>query len=278
MFVADNQLRLKSEANALADCSHAVQSFPIQLCKGWFGTSNTQKLQFCMSQAIPSVKFGATVKKKKKEDNSLTALPGVPGARCRTGLVGREESLANIRASFEPQLPSAEAVRDVGRAWAPLEENVPKRRATGRWRPVTATTGPQTLLVYRAPPKRPKPLFQLDFSIVPCVGPSGAAPEPGLGAFPWKNTLSQAVVTDRGPKDIHFLQKTREGSCPQLLLLWCAQVLCPPVRSYSSCLAGGSSRASAHIHTLHKPLRGWGFHAGSDTACPGCLLFPMPHP
>lgn len=39
----------------------------------------------------------------------------------------------------------------------------------------------------------------MGFSSVPCVGPPGAAPEPGLGAFLWENTLSQDVVTDQAP-------------------------------------------------------------------------------
>lgn len=100
------------------------------------------------------MKFGITA---RTENNPLAPLPGVLSMRCHLGhpgWMGREESLASIMASFKPQLPSSETVWDVDRAWAPLEENTTKRRATGRWRPVIATTFHTCFLPYRASPNR----------------------------------------------------------------------------------------------------------------------------
>lgn len=53
---------------------------------------------------------------KKEEDNSLTALPGVLGARCRTGPCGQRGDPCQHHGFLRAALPSAEAVRDVGRA------------------------------------------------------------------------------------------------------------------------------------------------------------------
>lgn len=109
---------------------------------------------------------------------------------------------------------------------------------------------------------------------MPCFVLPGAAPEPGLGTVPWEDILSQDDVTDLAPwaKRYTLYQGNKRKVLSQHLLIWCAQVLCP-LCSYSSCLAVGSSRTSAHVHTFHKPLHNWGFSTSSDSTWQGCLLF-----
>lgn len=198
--------------------------FPVQSRKGCFGKSDTQKMQFHKSQAIPSVKSSTTVKQENNPQLLWQAWLAQTGA---SGSCGQRTALPTARLPSSHSYPQLRLCEMQGEHEPPLRETH-QRSATGRWRPLIATIGPQTLLPYRAPPKGPRPLFQVDFSIVPCVGPSGAAQKSGLDAFPWEDTLSQDAVTNQAPwANIHIFSR-KEGSCPQLKLIQTAQVLCSP--------------------------------------------------
>lgn len=78
-----------------------------------------------------------------------------------------------------------------------------------------------------------------------------------------------------GPRDLQLLQERKEGSCPQLMLTGVLRCCVPSTATGpASCLAVASSRASAHVHVLHKPRCGWGFHTSPDST----LYTAVPQP